>query len=277
MDRRNSVRTYSPDLPEGEILERVKRIVEKTRKGPFGNFYSMTLFDINDEQSRDLGQMTSYGIIKNASLYFSGYCSGDDHSIIDFGYCFEEVILELTALELGTCWLGGTFGRGFVAARLGLPEGKVIPAVSPVGYIGEKKALADHITRFVARSENRKTHSKFIFRHKGDSELVPLNSGDLESPLYEALEAVRFGPSASNRQPWRMVIDNNLIHFYCEYNKAYNAVIRGFKIQALDMGIALCHFVKAAEELRMGGKPLYSDPRLENLKWKYILSWKIGR
>ncbi|MBI9097949.1 MAG: nitroreductase family protein [Spirochaetaceae bacterium] len=277
MDKRISVRTYSTTVPEGELFERIQRIIKKERKGPFGNRYSMTFMDIDKSSIEDLGKMTSYGMIKNARFYFGGYADGGDRAIIDYGYCFEEVLLELTDLDLGTCWVGGTFGRSFIASLLSLPEGKVIPAISPLGYPHEKRAFVEKLTRMLARSRRRKPLSKILFKQNDEEGLAPVHPEDLQSPLNEIFHAVQHGPSASNKQPWRIVMHNDMFHFYCDYNKTYNALIKGFHIQSLDMGIALCHFTKAAEELRLKGKFSYSDPKYEKVDWIYILSWNIKR
>lgn len=277
MDRRISVRTYDTELPTGSHREQMERIIARERKGPFGNRFTFQLFNTEEEgASEEIGKMSSYGVIKNASLYFGGHSGSDEHSIVDYGFCFQEVVLELTAMELGTCWLGGTFSRGYVASRMSLPEGRIIPAISPVGYSNEKRSFADKISRFVARSKNRKPLNKILFSYSGKGELHPLEMVDLPTPVNEILESVRFAPSASNKQPWRIVRQDDHYHFYCDYDKTYNRLFRQFKIQLLDMGIALCHFTKGAEELRLGGCFSYADPHLENVHWSYILSWKTG-
>lgn len=275
MDRRTSVRSFSPVSLEDETLEKIGKIVKKERKGPFGKVFSFTLMDTRGNHSEDIGKMTSYGIVKDGRYYFGGYSDSDDRSIIDYGYCFEEVILELTALKLGTCWMGGTFGRSFIGKLLGLPQGKVIPAISPVGVSREKRAATDKLVRFIAGSKNRKSSSKIFFNHSGDKALQPVIPEELRSPLGEIFNAVRFAPSASNKQPWRIIIQDNLFHFFWDFDKRYNEASKGFNIQALDLGIALCHFRKAAEELRLGGKLSYADPQFENVDWNYVLSWKV--
>lgn len=276
MEKRVSVRTYLKELPDPLLLERVKRIVEKKRRGPFGDYYSFSLFKGEEENSEEIVKMTSYGMIRNASLYFGGYSGSDERSLVDYGYCFEEVVLELTALELGTCWLGGTFSRGYVASVLSLPEGKIIPAISPVGISGEKRSIPDRISRFVAGSGKRKPLHRILYHASENGEIHPMGLADLDAPHDEILEMVRLAPSASNKQPWRIVRQGNMYHFYCEYDRNYNRFFHIFKIQSLDMGIALCHFTKSAEELRLGGTFSYADPHFDKTDWTYILSWKIN-
>ena len=57
----------------------------------------------------------------------------------------------------------------------------------------------------------------------------------------------RSGPSASNKQPWRIILDWNKAHFYLKKTENYAQSIP-FDIQALDMGIALCHFEEGLKE-----------------------------
>lgn len=276
MEKRTSVRTYSRQMPERSVFEQMERIIARERKGPFGNKFTFSLFRSEGDDSQEIGKLTSYGMIKNASYYFGGYSGGDDRSLIDYGYCFEEVVLELTALDLGTCWLGGTFSRGYVANKISLPEGMVIPAISPVGLRGEKKSLTERASRLVAGAKNRKPHNKILFNYSSEEEFRPLDLHELPAPVDEIVEAVRFAPSASNKQPWRIVKQDDLYHFYGEYDRNYNRLFHHFRIQALDMGIALCHFRKGAEVLRLGGKFSYADPHFEGRDWTYILSWKTG-
>lgn len=218
--------------------------------------------------------MTSYGIVKGASLYFGGYSDPDDKSLFDFGYCFQEALLELTSLDLGTCWLGGTFGRGYIARALSLPEGKVIPAISPIGISLKKRTATDKLVRFLAKSEKRKPHDQLFFSHSAKEGLKPLEMNDEKNQLDKILESIRFAPSASNKQPWRIIIQNETIHLYWDFDEKYNSMSKRMNIQALDMGIALCHLMKSSEDLQVNGSFSEADPLLDNVIWKYVASWK---
>jgi putative nitroreductase len=275
MNNRTSVRSFSKDILPADLLGKIIAIITKERKGPFGSKPKLSLIDINDKNPDDIGKMTSYGVVKGADLYFGGYSDPDDKSIIDFGFCFQEALLELTALGLGTCWLGGTFGRGFIAKALCLPEGKVIPAISPVGISLKKRTIIDKLVRMIAKSAKRKPHEQLFFSHSQAEGLKSLILGEEKKPVVEVLEAVRLAPSASNKQPWRMIVQEGLIHLYWDIDEKYNSVFKSFKIQALDMGIALCHLVKSSEELNINGSISEKDPLLENVPWKYIASLKI--
>ena len=66
MNRRSSVRTYSEELLDNDILEKTNKVISKERKGPFGNVFSFTLIDTKSEHAQEIGKMTSYGFIKGA-------------------------------------------------------------------------------------------------------------------------------------------------------------------------------------------------------------------
>lgn len=89
-----------------------------------------------------------------------------------------------------------------------------------------------------------------------------------------SLEMVRLGPSASNKQPWRIVVDDQAAHFY-EYKEPKYSEKFPYDIQKIDMGIAAAHFDLSSKEKGIGGYfKNDSDPGLylpENME--YAFSW----
>lgn len=77
--------------------------------------------------------------------------------------------------------------------------------------------------------------------------------------LAEALEMVRWAPSAVNKQPWRVVVKENAAHFYLKRNKGFISDAVG-DMQKIDLGIALCHFALAAKEGGMNVDFQIDDP-----------------
>ena len=226
--------------------------------------------DISDEKLQKLGKMSSYGIIKGTNLYFGSYSKGDDESIIDYGYCFEEAVLELNSHQIGTCWLGGTFGRSFISDALSLPIDYVVPAISPVGLIADKKSFTDKLVRKIAKAAKRKSYQELFFEKNKEGELLPLFENDISSNLKIILDGIRVAPSASNKQPWRVIVNNRTINIYWEKDEKYNGTSKGFNIQALDMGITICHIEKVLNDLSIDFEFKNSDPGLGIDKWIYI-------
>jgi hypothetical protein len=88
-----------------------------------------------------------------------------------------------------------------------------------------------------------------------------MDTGDFEIPL----EMVRLSPSASNKQPWRIVKEKkkNVFHFFIKRNKMYKKNIELLQLsdlQRIDIGIAMCHFELTAQEANLKGKWVEDDP-----------------
>ena len=86
------------------------------------------------------------------------------------------------------------------------------------------------------------------------------------------------GPSASNRQPWRIVRDEAGFHFYVQRSAGYRDVIklaRVVDLQRVDLGIAMCHFGLTATETGLSGAWEVRDPGIErpNGLTEYVVTW----
>ena len=138
-------------------------------------------------------------MIKGASLYIAGAVAKGPRAMEDYGCGMERNILLATSLGLGTCWLGGTLNRAGFARKIGLSAEEFMPAISPVGTPADKRSLMDRTFRFMAKSDKRKPWQELFFDKQPGNPLMKENAGACS----QALESVRIGPSASNRQPWR--------------------------------------------------------------------------
>ena len=85
---------------------------------------------------------------------------------------------------------------------------------------------------------------------------------------------VRLAPSASNKQPWRIVKDGEKFHFYLYHAKGFAKTV-GFDMQKIDMGIAMCHFDLTLREEGIQGSFQKCKPSIENTEElnEYIISW----
>ncbi|MBO7677409.1 MAG: hypothetical protein J6S49_07845, partial [Erysipelotrichaceae bacterium] len=95
----------------------------------------------------------------------------------------------------------------------------------------------------------------------------------LEDAVNEALEAVRLAPSAVNKQPWRIIRQNNTFHFYKKPEVRNEGII---DVQKIDIGIALCHFELVLKENGIDSKIVIEDPQISSPeKLEYIASCVI--
>lgn len=196
-------------------------------------------------------------VIAGTDLYMTGKLKKQPHSEEAFGYSFELVVLQAQAMGIGTTWIAGTMNRDAFEKASALAPEEVMPCVSPLGYPAKKMALRESLMRKGVKADSRLPYGQLFF--DGDfGKPLARAEGDAVS---DALEAVRWAPSAVNKQPWRIVVCGDLVHFYEKQDKGYEN--NGWDLQKVDLGIALCHFdrmMKAAgcqTELRL------EDPQLE--------------
>jgi hypothetical protein len=196
---------------------------------------------------------------------------GSPASFVDLGYCFEKVILRATSLGLGTCWLGGTFNRANFAKRIDVSDDEVVPAISPIGYARDKRAVRERLVRRLAGSDRRKPWEELFF----DGDLgIPLER-DSAGKYALALDCVRLAPSGSNRQPWRIVRQSakSAFHFCLRRTPGYDKFGVSLDLQRVDIGIAMCHFELAVRETGLAGKWLVAKPDVETGNAEYIITW----
>jgi len=246
IQKRISVRTYDKNKPVApEARARLEELVSASHTGPMGNTVRFRLLDLGELLQREMRRLGTYGFIRGARLYLLGAVPDREGSMEDLGYCMEKLILEATALNLGTCWLAGTFRRSSFARQMELNEGELLPAITPVGYPASQKRLLERMMKAGAGSRRRKPWRELFFTYDGQTPLTKEDAG-----VYcDALEAVRLAPSAANRQPWRIFKEKeDNFHLYLKETPLFNRAMGKIRTQNIDMGIAMCHFELAAKE-----------------------------
>jgi nitroreductase len=267
---RISVRSFAGEPLAGPAREELDRACHMMRRGPFGAECRFVLMDLAEGKRGRTGaaevsapskapeqpepyqprRLGTYGMIRGARTFLAGAVRNSDRALEDFGYLLELLMLKATDLGLGTCWLGGTFNRSAFARALGLKQGELLPAVTPVGVPAERPDLLDRVIRFGAGSARRRPWGELFFDGDRGRALSEARAGSYA----EALEAVRLAPSASNRQPWRILREREggRFHLFLERTPGYRR-LAGSDLQRLDMGIAMAHFDLAAAEGGLGG------------------------
>jgi hypothetical protein len=268
---RKSCRTYGNRAIEPEKLAELRQFLATNTKPPFGSKVRFLLLDFNELEISELKNLTTYGVIKGARQFIVGTVIKQSRAMEDYGYCMEKNILKATSMGLGTCLLGGTFKRSGFAGKINLGESELLPVISPVGYAGEKRSVVDRMFRFIAASDKRKPWHELFYLHDFDTCLDQETSGSFHTPL----ECIRIAPSASNKQPWRIMKarDQNAFHFYLKRTAGYENIVKDIKLQNVDMGIAMCHFELSARELGLKGDWNVKDPRIKSDGMEYVVSW----
>jgi nitroreductase len=252
--KRYSCRTYSElSIDEGK-KQQLADYISSLGTGPFGNQPRFKLVTATEEDRKALKKLGTYGFIKDATGFIIGAIKDPENELEDFGYLMEEIILYATDLGLGSCWLGGTFTKSSFSEKISASDKELVPAVTSVGNVADNPRLIEMVTRRNVNPDRRLPWEKLFF----DKEFgKPLSIEGL-GKFAESLEMVRLGPSASNRQPWRIIKKGDTYHFYLQRTPGYREsflvkLVTVADLQRIDLGIAMSHFEVTTREMGIKG------------------------
>lgn len=266
---RKSVRTYLDKDLTAKDLKAVEQIIETyhNKQGFFKNKVKLQFFKkpfLNDEKQTKIG---TYGFITNPRCFIAGCVDNTFYGMVDYGFIFENMILDLTAKKLSTVWLGGTFERKtFDFMQKG---NDIVPTITPVGYEDTHQSQKEQDVRDHVHANHREPFETLFFNESLDQ---PLSEAHLLAPIFEL---VRFAPSADNKQPWRILVKKDMVHFYLHRSPAYQEQL-AFDVQAIDMGIALSHFVKGLESQNIKFEVTNSFVNIDLPELEYAFSVKLA-
>lgn len=266
--KRYSVRTYQENKPITREDKEKLMTYANTLSNPFGVHVSFHLLETEDElNSQKLG---TYGVIKGTNTFLGATVPAGELSLEAVGYDFEKLILYATHLGIGTCWLAATFNRSAFTTAIGVKEDELFPAISPIGYEAKKKSLTESLFRKTLKSNKRKNWNELFFIEDFNTPLTEKDAGSYALPL----EMLRLAPSATNKQPWRIVKSNGVYHFYSEIDSNKNDE-NPIVIQRVDVGISASHFHLAALEKGLSGKfeKLKDVNIVAPKELRYLFSW----
>jgi hypothetical protein len=263
---RKSCRTYDGRPIENSTLQKLDDYVSIISKE--ANIrVRFTLVNDNETNGKPEKKLGTYGFISGTRSFIVGILDKEEKDTLEFGYLFEKIILFATDLGLQTCWLGGTFSKNDFQHNVNLLANEFIPIVSPVGYKKEKPRFLESALRTIVGADRRKPWNELFFEENNKTPLTGNSAGSYRVPL----EMVRLGPSASNKQPWRIIKDQNAFHFFLCRTNGYRVTY--YDLQKNDIGIAKCHFELSVSELGLKGKWQEMKNIYTVSGWEYISSW----
>lgn len=219
IEKRFSCRTFDPAPLSADRIAAIRELVAGVNAAS-----GLTLEFLEDGSAAFAGFRKTYGMFKNVRSLILMKGPGDMPDLLEkLGYYGEELVLSLTALGLGTCWVGGTFDRNVLT----IPEGETLSLVVPVGEPGDI-LMKDRILL-------RRLHSK---RKPMNERLTA--EGEMPAWLQSGMAAVIPAPSAVNSQK---------PHFTYEDGTLTASVSGSYPLDLVDLGIAKKHF-----ELGAGGR-----------------------
>lgn len=163
----------------------------------------------------------SYRVAQRAPYYIVVLAEPTSAGRISAGFMGEQLVLSLTSIGLGTCWLGSVFS---------------------------KKSVPREIPLLIAISFGRPLESGLLeteYTHKRKPLDKLLIGTDKPSPLMrEALSAARLAPSGVNLQPCRYLMNGDAVAMV----RRKALLPRIDRMHDIDCGIALAHIDTAARD-----------------------------
>ena len=257
---RRSVRTFDARPLEKDDLDALTNYANDC-ENPYG-------IKIEWEIKNAAEAKLSSPVIVGESFYIAGKVAPVDGCAEAFGYEFEKILLYALSRGVGSVMIAGTLDRQAFERAFGVGEGEIMPCVSPLGYTAEKMSLRETLMRKGTGADRRLPFEEIFFDSSFDAPFKESAAGALQG----ALAVVRLSPSAVNKQPWRVVIQNDRVHFF---EKGAKSAKNGFDIHKVDLGIALCHFETAARESGLDVTFERRDPGIDPRDCEYIATYVI--
>ncbi|KNZ41888.1 nitroreductase family protein [Acetobacterium bakii] len=166
------------------------------------------------------GIKMSYGMFKNVHHYIALVGKKDDPELSEkLGYCGEKIVLEATLLNLGTCWVGGTYDKKSCDCEVG--EDETLLGIITIGYTPEKQSLMEKAIHSIISRKTKK--------------IEDMLTSDVKIPqwMVEGMQAVQKAPSAVNKQPVQFTYNNGKLTAQVKLKLGY---------EMMDLGIAKLHF-----------------------------------
>lgn len=163
------------------------------------------------------GFRKSYGLFTNVrSLILMKGKKEDKYLKEKIGYYGEDLVLSITHLGLGTCWVGGTFDKG----ELTIDRDEELACVVVVGKVAAS-SLKEKMVRSVTHRKVKPMEERII------------SDEPLPQWIQKGMEAVLLAPSAKNTQKSMFKYENNILSAQ---------IADDYAMDLIDLGIAKKHF-----------------------------------
>lgn len=251
---RKSIRKYAGSNLPAEKLQEIQTIADGANR--LYKYIDLRVHLVQDgEKIQQImsGIIGSYGKIR-APHYLVITSEEKDGYLENVGFAVEEIILKLTALGIGTCWIGGHVKRNLLQNIINMPANQTPAVLVAFGY----PAQGEELLRKNPAEAKRLAVNEFV-------------TGTLDDTWSKIMDAVRIAPSAANTQPWRIVFDQNGVHVFAVKRSFFLVKHLLERVNRIDIGIALNHIAIAAEHF--GKKIEFKKLNSANVKeHDYVLS-----
>jgi hypothetical protein len=252
---RRSVRRYDRTALDAGMLNQVHHLIGSVEPLIPENHFAVRHHDGMLIDKDFISSMGAYGYIVTPPHALAPYIIGNHFPLVDLGYRVEQLVIYLTSLGIGTCYIGTLYREEANRTRLHLPADSHCGALLVFGYPASSSTgrALNSLMRSVPRGNSRLPMDQIFYQGSFDHPTHPPEG------LIQILEAARHSPSAVNAQPWRFLWhEGNLYLFVKKYNPKYGHG-PGQAYRYYDGGICLANIKIAQDILDLKGEWILHD------------------
>lgn len=234
---RHSVRAYTSQPLENGIINSLEAEISFINTHAIGMHFQLFTEDTVPFD----GIRRSYGLFSGVRNYIA--CVADtsySNWQQRLGFHSMQILMHAYSVGIGTCFVGATFDRKYIQARVRV--GQEMPIVIALGY----EKIKENTFQSIAR--------KIIKKQKiGAENLIedPKMLSDIPKTLYPGLEAIALSPSARDIHPYKIRYSENKLQLL--------SIGKG-RFLNIDMGIAAYSFSAVCRgEWNWGETPTWSS------------------
>ncbi len=212
IENRISRRKFESEPITNQEKEKIISLVNELNKAS-----GLTMAFLEDGSGAFQKLRKSYGLFANVRSVILMKGKKEDKNFREkIGYYGEDLVLAITDLGLGTCWVGGTFDKDEIIVG----DNEELACVVLVGKVAAP-SLKEKMMRSISHRKVKNMEERIV------------SDQPLPQWVQEGMKAVLLAPSAKNTQKAIFKFENNIL----------SAQIAGdYSMDLIDLGIAKKHF-----------------------------------
>ena len=262
IQNRKSVRAFTDQKVPYTVAQKIKAYYETSVKRLIPGLKTELYLFCDDVKAALEGAAGYNQFLVGAPQYLVLLSERNELAAMNAGYIMEDLVLNLTDMDLNTCWVTFT-DSDLVKESLGIESKMDVAAIVAFGYgVKTTKRLrlniksmsnVDVVAKHRYMEPKRSIYDMVFLDTWGNTHRLDDHIGFFDDMLWEAFYAATLAPSYLNRQAYGFVIHDGSLSLVRRPD-AYTTQIDG----GLSLGIVLLHFTAVAEN------------------WAGTLSWRFG-
>lgn len=251
IQNRKSVRAFTDKKVPYSVVSEIKTYYETSVKRLIPQLETELHLFCEDVKAALEGAAGYNQFLVGAPQYLVLLSEKDELAELNAGYIMEDLVLNLTDLDLNTCWVTFTDSE-LVKESLGIESGLDVAAIVAFGY-GAKTTKRLRLNIKSMSNVDVVAKHRYMEPKRGVYDMVFLNTwgnthklddyiGFFDDMLWESFYAASLSPSYLNRQAYGFILHDGTVSLVSRPDE-YTTEADG----KLSLGIVLLHFTAVAE------------------------------